>query len=654
MPQLRQYPQVTSLVDTDAFSLDRVGTGTVFIETEDFLGANLTAALEALSPAAALAGTERIPVLQGGQAVYSTPDAIIALIDTGDVLDGIANLSPASLPLSGSEPLPITQGGNAVRTTPYTILNLAIVGLFSALGSTTILPTVSLIQTSGYAAVGRGSAQYVVTASTGATAYRKQSADGRWWTLNESSPTFYHFGAVGDGVADDSAAIAAHISWMHTMFAGGVVRSGRGSFKCVTAPTWYANIKLVGEGKGTIAEGFPSQITYTGATAFFVNPNTATIMSECLLQDILITAGSVTDTIVDFTSVGSSYVKGCWLSGNTGAVCSAIKQDCLAAAIKTITGITKANPAVVTSNAHGKVNGDIILITGVVGMTQVNNRYFVVAGATTNTFQLSGVNSSGYGVWSSGGSIRQLLTGDTTYNGFSDNYIGNVDYGIMYLKSSNASPARHNRIQPKAGGSGFYLFDDGFTGFPNQILLDANEIETSAINVIGINIVGSVDGVTMIGNRMELPGAGSNGISVAQFGATTSPMRIVRMSNYYSGLAAGLSVSDAGNLSLSVSDPPFPLIQCRLNGTTGAIVAGTNCNVDSASRVSAGRYNIQFVTLGLAGIQRYAPSVLYNGGTVLISDIATFDTGQFEVLFVDRAAGTPTDATDVYISLKPF
>jgi hypothetical protein len=36
---------------------------------------------------------------------------------------------------------------------------------------------------------------------------------------------------------------------------------------------------------------------------------------------------------------------------------------------KTITGITQANPAVVTSNSHGYSNGDEIKITSVVGMT---------------------------------------------------------------------------------------------------------------------------------------------------------------------------------------------------------------------------------------------------------------------------------------------
>lgn len=73
-------------------------------------------------------------------------------------------------------------------------------------------------------------------------------------------------------------------------------------------------------------------------------------------------------------------------------------------AAKTISGITQANPAVVTATSHGYANGEEVLITGVVGMTQVNNKVFVVANVATNTFELQGVDSSAYTTYTSGGS----------------------------------------------------------------------------------------------------------------------------------------------------------------------------------------------------------------------------------------------------------
>jgi hypothetical protein len=73
-----------------------------------------------------------------------------------------------------------------------------------------------------------------------------------------------------------------------------------------------------------------------------------------------------------------------------------------------ITAITAANPPVVTTSAaHGYTNGDVVKITGVVGMQQVNNRAFVVAAASGSNFSLKGVDGTGYTTYVSGGSAAK-------------------------------------------------------------------------------------------------------------------------------------------------------------------------------------------------------------------------------------------------------
>jgi hypothetical protein len=72
-----------------------------------------------------------------------------------------------------------------------------------------------------------------------------------------------------------------------------------------------------------------------------------------------------------------------------------------------ITGITQGNPAVVTQVAHGYSNGDKILIDNVAGMTQVNDLVFTVANKADDTYELSGINSSGYTAYSSGGNATK-------------------------------------------------------------------------------------------------------------------------------------------------------------------------------------------------------------------------------------------------------
>jgi hypothetical protein len=97
-------------------------------------------------------------------------------------------------------------------------------------------------------------------------------------------------------------------------------------------------------------------------------------------------------------------------------------------AYKTITGISKANPGVVISPGHGYTTGKLISIQGVGGMTQVNNRYFVVGATTTNTYELAGENTTSYGTYTSGG-LAHITVPDTTrgiyYENCGDNHVIN-------------------------------------------------------------------------------------------------------------------------------------------------------------------------------------------------------------------------------------
>lgn len=84
-------------------------------------------------------------------------------------------------------------------------------------------------------------------------------------------------------------------------------------------------------------------------------------------------------------------------------------------AAKNVTALTNANPGVVGSNSHGFSNGDHIWIDSVGGMTQVNRRRFTAANVAANTFQLSGIDTSNYGVYTSGGTAARVYTISTPY-----------------------------------------------------------------------------------------------------------------------------------------------------------------------------------------------------------------------------------------------
>ena len=99
-------------------------------------------------------------------------------------------------------------------------------------------------------------------------------------------------------------------------------------------------------------------------------------------------------------------------------------QSALAAA-DTISAITKANPAVVTATAHGLANGDWVSLD-VLGMHQLDKSVCRVANVTANTFELEGVDSTGFDTFSSG--TAQAITFGTSITTMSDINVSGGDF----------------------------------------------------------------------------------------------------------------------------------------------------------------------------------------------------------------------------------
>jgi len=79
-----------------------------------------------------------------------------------------------------------------------------------------------------------------------------------------------------------------------------------------------------------------------------------------------------------------------------------------------IEGITRADPCVITATGHSFIDGDRVRLRGIVGMTELNQRYFLVANAAANTFEITDlegndIDSSLYGDYVSGGEIRKCV-----------------------------------------------------------------------------------------------------------------------------------------------------------------------------------------------------------------------------------------------------
>ncbi len=135
----------------------------------------------------------------------------------------------------------------------------------------------------------------------------------------------------------------------------------------------------------------------------------------------------IADIIEDFPST-SAIASGNWVLGGTPVAKLTLSGVSLGQSVtlksyytdtalsdpKTITAITKANPGVVTCTAHGFENGDKVLITNVLGMTQVNQRAWTVKNKTADTFDLANDDNANfdttpYTTYVSGGVARKKL-----------------------------------------------------------------------------------------------------------------------------------------------------------------------------------------------------------------------------------------------------
>ena len=87
-----------------------------------------------------------------------------------------------------------------------------------------------------------------------------------------------------------------------------------------------------------------------------------------------------------------------------------------------ISNITQANPGVVTAASHGYTTGDVIFISGVGGMTQVNGDYYLISVLNINSYQLfdlrgNPIDTSAFSAYTSGGASQRVYKINSPYTG---------------------------------------------------------------------------------------------------------------------------------------------------------------------------------------------------------------------------------------------
>lgn len=204
---------------------------------------------------------------------------------------------------------------------------------------------------------------------------------------------------------------------------------------------------------------------------------------------------------------------------------------------KTISAITKANPAVVTATSHGYENGDEVLISSVGGMTEVNGKRFLVADKTTNTFELQDkdgvdINSSSFTTYTSGGvsnKVFEITTPYTTAQLFDIKFAQSAD--VMYI----THPEHEVEKLSRTGHTTWTLTDVDFTNGP---FMDAN-ITTTTLNP-GSHTVGT--GVALVASAVTGINSGSGFLSTD----------VGRLVNFRDGYGKITGVTDTTNATITI------------------------------------------------------------------------------------------------------
>lgn len=136
-------------------------------------------------------------------------------------------------------------------------------------------------------------------------------------------------------------------------------------------------------------------------------------------------------------------------------------------ATSTVSGATKANPCVVTDTGHPYANGEEIYLTGVVGMTELNDKYYLVANKAANTYELTdingtNINSTAFTTYASAGTSAQVIELTTTYataDLFQLKFAQSAD--ILYVTHPSYKPRKISRTSDTAWTITDITFADG-------------------------------------------------------------------------------------------------------------------------------------------------------------------------------------------------
>lgn len=229
-----------------------------------------------------------------------------------------------------------------------------------------------------------------------------------------------------------------------------------------------------------------------------------------------------------------------------------LNHGLLTGTANTITGITKANPAVLTYTGTDPTNGTRMLISGITGMTQLNNVEVIVTSVNTGakTFQLNDVfnnpiNSSNFTAYTSGGTAAPIIELGMPYaKADLPDIRWTQSDDTLYLFHPNYAP----QIVTRTSATSFSLANMTFTDGPYDVE------NTTATTLTPSGTTGSI----------TITASSTTGINNGSGFLSTDVGRLIRISNGTGSTTWGYVSITAVNSTTSVT----ATVQSALGATT--------------------------------------------------------------------------------------
>ena len=168
---------------------------------------------------------------------------------------------------------------------------------------------------------------------------------------------------------------------------------------------------------------------------------------------------------------------------------------------KTITAATQTNPVALTITAHGMTTGAQVQVTGVVGMTQLNDKIYIATVVDANTITLNGVDGTAFTAYTSGGSATYgtfyvakesaVMANFTGGNSLSTDHFGSVGVAANMdaFTPAFATTYSSNGFAQKLGNSANQALSPDLTG-NNAVLRSLGIPIAAGMSTSGSNLFG--------------------------------------------------------------------------------------------------------------------------------------------------------------------